>query len=184
MVLVQAGGQGYVHTGSINGSDNSSKGNREFAVQVQSDAAYTFLAGVFWSDYGEPVEETDFAFLPVAMRNYPPLPNQPTLYPISNADGDGSYTVSWTEAPQRWADTYALEEATDAAFTSDLRLVCTTAQQACDVTGKGAGTYYYRVWGQNATGYGPLRRRSYSLRSLLCIEGDLAGRERAIGGPP
>ncbi|MBN1812554.1 MAG: lamin tail domain-containing protein, partial [Anaerolineae bacterium] len=53
MVLVQADGRGYVHTGSINGSENSSKGNREFAVQVQSDAAYGYLAGVFWYDYGE-----------------------------------------------------------------------------------------------------------------------------------
>ena len=155
MVLVQAGGHGYVHTGSINGSDNSSKNNREFAVQVQSDAAYHFLADVFWSDYGESVEEPSYAFLPVVMRNYPPLPNQPTLYPISNADGDGTYTVGWTEAPQRWSDTYALEEATDAAFTSDLRLVCTTVQQSCSVTGKVAGIYYYRGRGQNTTGYGP-----------------------------
>ena len=54
MVLVHAGGRGYVHTGSINGSENSSKNNREFAVQVQSDAAYAYLARVFLTDDGRP----------------------------------------------------------------------------------------------------------------------------------
>ena len=44
MVLVLDDGQGYVHTGSINGSENSSKNNREFAVQVQSRAAYDYLS--------------------------------------------------------------------------------------------------------------------------------------------
>ena len=48
MVLVKVGGQGWVHTGSINGSENSSKGNRELAVQVKSTAAYEYLANVFW----------------------------------------------------------------------------------------------------------------------------------------
>ena len=43
MVLVLGDGQGYVHTGSINGSENSSKNNREFAVQVQSRAANSRL---------------------------------------------------------------------------------------------------------------------------------------------
>ncbi len=51
MVLVSSGGQGWVHTGSLNGSENSSKQNREMAVQVQSDAAYTALADVFWYDW-------------------------------------------------------------------------------------------------------------------------------------
>jgi hypothetical protein len=51
MVLVSAGGQGYVHTGSINGSERSSKVNREMAVQVKSTEAYGYLAGMFWSDW-------------------------------------------------------------------------------------------------------------------------------------
>ena len=154
MVLVNDGGQGYVHTGSINGSENSSKNNREFAVQVQSNDAYTYLAGVFWYDWAEQ-EEEHFVFLPLVMRGYPSLPYQPTLYAISNTDGDGSYTVSWTELPERRADTYTLEEATDSTFTTGLRTVCTTAHQSCPVSGRVAGTYYYRVRGQNVFGYSP-----------------------------
>jgi hypothetical protein len=66
MVLVNAGGQGCVHTGSINGSENSSKNNREFAVQVQSDAAYNYLASVFWDDSRGIAE-----YLPIVLNNYP-----------------------------------------------------------------------------------------------------------------
>jgi hypothetical protein len=67
MVLVRAGGLGYVHTGSINGSENSSKNNREFAVQVQSNAAYNYLAVVFWYDWGIRVEPV--VFLPLIVRD-------------------------------------------------------------------------------------------------------------------
>ena len=64
MVLVEADGEGYVHTGSINGSENSSKNNRELAVQVKSDAAYGYLAGVFWHDRGERI------YLPLIVRGH------------------------------------------------------------------------------------------------------------------
>ncbi len=37
MVLAHIGGRGYVHAGSINGSEAASKINRELALQVQSD---------------------------------------------------------------------------------------------------------------------------------------------------
>ncbi len=51
MVLVRAGGRGWVHVGSINGSEGSAKVNREVALQVQSDAAYQFLETMFWQDW-------------------------------------------------------------------------------------------------------------------------------------
>lgn len=51
MVLVSAGTQGYVHTGSINGTENSNKNNREIAVQLASTAAFNFLKAVFESDW-------------------------------------------------------------------------------------------------------------------------------------
>lgn len=51
MVLVQAGGQTWTHLGSINGSEVSSKANRELAIQVRSDAVYGYLAPVFWIDW-------------------------------------------------------------------------------------------------------------------------------------
>ena len=95
-----------------------------------------------------------YVYLPLILKRWPPVPYAPTLYVINNADGDGNYTVSWTEQPTRLADTYTLEEATNAAFTTGLRTVCTTAQQFCTVSGRSAGTYYYRVRGYNTWGYG------------------------------
>jgi hypothetical protein len=51
MVLVQAGGTGWVHVGSLNGSEASAKINRELALQVQSDAIYDYFAAAFWQDW-------------------------------------------------------------------------------------------------------------------------------------
>jgi phosphatidylserine/phosphatidylglycerophosphate/cardiolipin synthase-like enzyme len=51
MVLVQAGGTGWVHVGSLNGSEASTKINRELALQVQSNAVYDYLASAFWQDW-------------------------------------------------------------------------------------------------------------------------------------
>lgn len=66
MVLVWANGRGYVHVGSINGSELASKGNRELALQVQSDAAYTLLAQMFGGDWGYRLH------LPILLNNYYP----------------------------------------------------------------------------------------------------------------
>jgi phosphatidylserine/phosphatidylglycerophosphate/cardiolipin synthase-like enzyme len=62
MVLAQIDGQGYVHVGSINGTEISHKGNRELALQVQSDAAYAYLVGLFQGDAPRVV------YLPMAAR--------------------------------------------------------------------------------------------------------------------
>ncbi|VAW37661.1 hypothetical protein MNBD_CHLOROFLEXI01-2629 [hydrothermal vent metagenome] len=64
MVLVQVSGQGYLHVGSINGSEQSSKGNRELALQVQSNDAYAYLADMFQRDWGA------ILYLPVVLNNY------------------------------------------------------------------------------------------------------------------
>jgi hypothetical protein len=64
MVLVQANGRGYIHIGSINGTEQSSKGNRELALQIQSDGAFEYLSGMFWQDFGFIV------YLPTIMHNY------------------------------------------------------------------------------------------------------------------
>lgn len=50
MVLAHIDGKGYVHVGSINGSELSHKGNREVALLVQADGAYELLAGMFVRD--------------------------------------------------------------------------------------------------------------------------------------
>jgi cardiolipin synthase A/B len=64
MVLAQVGDRGYVHVGSLNGSENAIKGNRELALQVQSDGAYALLADMFWGDWPHAV------YLPLALKEY------------------------------------------------------------------------------------------------------------------
>lgn len=64
MVLARIGGRGYVHIGSINGTELSNKGNREMALQVQSDAAYAWLVTLFEGDTEHSI------YLPLAMANY------------------------------------------------------------------------------------------------------------------
>ena len=64
MVLVQVNGRGHIHIGSINGSETSSKANRELALQVQSDGAYALLADMFNRDW--PYR----TYLPVVLNNF------------------------------------------------------------------------------------------------------------------
>jgi phosphatidylserine/phosphatidylglycerophosphate/cardiolipin synthase-like enzyme len=64
MVLVRVAGAGYVHVGSINGSEQSSKGNRELALQVGSNALYTYLAAMFQQDWPHRL------FVPTALNGY------------------------------------------------------------------------------------------------------------------
>ncbi len=68
MVLLQRDTTGFVHLGSINGSETSNKLNRELATQVESLDAYNYWADVFEYDWST----TDFAphkqFLPFLFR--------------------------------------------------------------------------------------------------------------------
>jgi hypothetical protein len=92
-------------------------------------------------------------YMPIIMRDWPPLPFAPTLYSIANSDGDGSYMVSWTEQPERRAYSYLAQEASNSDFTTELK-ECMTTLQSCIVLGNSAGIYYYRVRGENMWGYG------------------------------
>jgi len=65
MILAHIDGRGYVHIGSLNGSEASNKLNREIALQVQADAAYEFLARVFEIDWAL---STPSVFLPLLVR--------------------------------------------------------------------------------------------------------------------
>ncbi len=56
MVLVQlSNGSSYIHIGSLNGSEASSKVNRELAIQIQSNEAYRYLADIFDYDWQAPL---------------------------------------------------------------------------------------------------------------------------------
>ncbi|MGC9334028.1 MAG: lamin tail domain-containing protein [Anaerolineae bacterium] len=72
MILVEAKSQGWVHVGSINGSELSSKANREMALQVQSDEAYGYLKAVFDHDWYSIKLPT---YMPLVFKGYdPPQP--------------------------------------------------------------------------------------------------------------
>ncbi len=68
MVLMKKGNTGFVHLGSINGSETSNKLNRELATQVESLPAFQYWRQVFELDWAT----TDFSphkqFLPMLFR--------------------------------------------------------------------------------------------------------------------
>jgi phosphatidylserine/phosphatidylglycerophosphate/cardiolipin synthase-like enzyme len=64
MVLAHIDGRGYVHVGSLNGTELSYKGNREVAIHVQSDGAYAYLAAMFERD----MPHTQF--MPMVVRDF------------------------------------------------------------------------------------------------------------------
>ena len=85
-----------------------------------------------------------------ALGNVSP-PDAPTLSPISNADGDGAYTVAWNSVP--WATSYTLQQSSSSTFATATTLYTGTSTQFA-VTGQPAGTTrYYRVRASNANGY-------------------------------
>ena len=90
MFLASIGGLGYIHVGSLNHGELALKGNREVALQVQSDAAYAYLRRVFdWDWYR--------IYLPVVTQNYssPPPPADYVL--ISEVYYSATVTKQWVE---------------------------------------------------------------------------------------
>ena len=81
-------------------------------------------------------------YIPVVINRYPITPIAPVLNAISNDDGDGSYSVSWTSVAG--ATSYLLQEDDNSSFSSP-----TTAYEGSgtskSISGKPVGTYYYRV---------------------------------------
>lgn len=81
-------------------------------------------------------------FLPFLVNQYPLTPGAPTLNPISNADGDGNYTVTWSTSAG--AASYTLQEDDNDSFSSPLTAY-SGAGASANLSGRGLGTYYYRV---------------------------------------
>jgi photosystem II stability/assembly factor-like uncharacterized protein len=73
----------------------------------------------------------------------------PVLDGISNPDGDGNYTVSWSAASG--ATSYTLEEDDNETFSSP-ESVYSGPDTATDIADQGMGTYFYRVMASNAIG--------------------------------
>jgi hypothetical protein len=79
-------------------------------------------------------------------------PAAPELLHIENQDGDGSYLVDWRETAG--ATSYTLQEADNPSFDpAAVRYIGSGTE--FPVTGRSAGTWYYRVRASNAGGDGP-----------------------------
>ena len=90
----------------------------------------------------------NITYLPIVLNNYPLTPAAPILNAISNGDGDGNYTVSWSSS--EGANTYTLEEDDNEGFTSPTT-VYSGSNTSTAISGRDVGTYYYRVRASSAS---------------------------------
>lgn len=72
LVLLKQGKQGWVHLGSINGSETSSKLNRELATQLESLEAYGDWAAVFEDDWVVSTTRPTRQWLPFILQHRKP----------------------------------------------------------------------------------------------------------------
>ena len=96
LVLVKlnnAGGLAYAHVGSINGSETSSKLNREMAVQVESQSLYAALTRVFQADWNLSAP----TFLPLVMRDYKPPDHLVLSEVLYDPSGNPDTGKEWIE---------------------------------------------------------------------------------------
>jgi len=96
--LVSAGGEGWVHLGSINGSENSSKKNREVALQFRSAQAYAWMQAIFEHDWARShppmVYRTHF---PLAMRDRASPARYPLITEVLVNPSDDDTGREWIE---------------------------------------------------------------------------------------
>ena len=113
MVLVWDGAQGWTHTGSINGSENSVKNNRELAIQIKSTDGYNYLAQVFnydWVDSGGgPILPTPTPTTP-ATNTPTPTPTFTSTPTPSGAQNllisEVFYDTPGTDSDEEWIEIY------------------------------------------------------------------------------
>jgi hypothetical protein len=121
MVLARINGRGYIHVGSLNGTELSSKGNREVALQAQSDEAYALLAEMFNGDWPYDL------YLPLLLNNYRgpaqyPLISEVLYDPPGQDDAEFIELVNPTEAVIDLSH-YALGDAVNPTDFEDVRRV-------------------------------------------------------------
>jgi len=80
------------------------------------------------------------------------VPDAPTLYSISNPDGNGDYFVDWSSVAE--AAGYTLQEDDNASFNSPTTRY-TGANSQYQIAGQGAGIWHYRVRASNSAGNSP-----------------------------
>jgi hypothetical protein len=102
-------------------------------------------------------------------------PSSPTLDAISNADGDGAYTVSWNSS--NGATWYDLQEDANSSFSSPTE-VYDNSGTSWSASGQDAGTYYYRVRACNSAGCS-----NWSNTQSTTVTADPAGTYASIALP-
>jgi hypothetical protein len=126
--------------------------NRIDATDVDGDGDVDVLGAsggsneIVWWEQGKPLTLT---FLPIAQRDAGPVSEAPVLDDISNPDGNGDYTVSWSAVHR--ATSYTLQEDDHAGFSSPV-VAYSGAYTSTHITGRDVETYYYRVNASNAFG--------------------------------
>jgi hypothetical protein len=89
-------------------------------------------------------------YLPLTLKNWPPLPATPHLLEIDKAPLDNAYLLSWHNATSDPPEIYTLQESTAPDFSSPTHY--TTPITSYQVAGKGIGIYHYRVRATNTWG--------------------------------
>jgi hypothetical protein len=89
-------------------------------------------------------------YLPLTLKNWPPLPATPHLFEIDKAPLDDAFLLGWHVAASDLPVTYTLQEATVPDFSSPIHY--TTPMTSYQVAGKDIGVYYYRVRATNKWG--------------------------------
>lgn len=123
MVLVSVGGAGFVHVGSLNGTEASHKLNREVALQIRSTELFAFLAELFWRDWPQRV------YIPLVAQQYIGRANTVLISEVYFDGTGGSGGVEEDEFVELYNPTprpidisgYSLSDATSPEAYADLR---------------------------------------------------------------
>lgn len=134
-------------------SDSDSPANTNVASFTVSPAPGV---QIFSPQNGAVITEQSGGTLPITGKVWAtfdpaPIPDVPTLYPISYASGSPSYKVDWSDVAD--VDYYLLYESTDSVFdlVNDPSYPVDAPSEKI-MANKPAGTYYYRVMAYNTTG--------------------------------
>jgi len=98
MVIALLDGQGYIHIGSINGTENSNKANRELALQIHSLPAYNLLASMFNKDWLDVIYLPHLFYEFVGPATYP-LISEVLYDPVGDDDAEFFELVNPTSLP-------------------------------------------------------------------------------------
>ena len=113
------------------------------AYTVDDDQGNTSNSAIVTITY---IDNGFFVYLPFAARYWPPIPATPALNVINNPEGDGNYTVSWSDAER--ATAYVLQESNTSDF-SDAVQVYSGTETTLSFSDRGPTRYYYRVQARN-----------------------------------